>query len=402
MENNNLEKGLNNSVPAVITGFCDSMSLYLVRSLGRKGIPVYAIDSTITDYYNMTKYCQKIYCKSLYDSTLIDSLCELGESFEEKAVLFNCTDQSLLNVSKERDRLEQYYNIVIPSHAAIISLMSKKNLYKFTIENKFIVPVTYFSKYYEEITKISNSISYPCIIKPEFRDKNWWDKVSDKVIYADSKENLLNQIEKYKIDSLSLVFQEFIEGGDSDLYFCLTYISRNRNPLAFITGRKLRQYPHLAGTLSVAETVHRPELVKETLRFLSAANCVGYCSLEFKRSRTDGKFYVIEPTIGRPDSQEELFYATDLNIPYMAYLDAIGKISSNKCDFKAGAKWIDMPRAIHLIIEFFQNKITVKELYKILKGRKVYSLWALDDPMPAINFIKYTIIKEAKRWWQNI
>jgi predicted ATP-grasp superfamily ATP-dependent carboligase len=388
-----------NDFPSVvITGLCETMSLYLTRSLGRRGIPIIATDSNISSHYGKSKYCQRLYCKSLYDSSLIDLLCELGKSFEKKAVLFNCTDQSVLNVSKEREKLQPYYHFVLPPHATIEKLMSKKLFYNFALENDFLVPRTFFSHTYDEIEMVSKKISYPCIIKPEFRDKNWRENVPLKVLYVESKENLLRLTEKHKIQESSLVIQEWIEGDDKDLYFCLVYISRHHEPMAVLTGRKLRQHPHLAGTLSVAESIWVPEVVNESLRLLEKEGCVGFCSVEFKQSKKDGKFYIMEPTMGRPDSQEEICATAGLDIPYIAYLDAIGQDTTPLGDFEEGVKWIDLERSYYTVREYFMGTLTLRELLSIYRGKRSYSLWAMDDPLPAVFFLKGKLLKGINKF----
>ena len=387
--------------PVVITGLCDTMSLCLIRNLGRRGIRIIATDSNISSYYGKSKYCQKLHCKSLFDQSLIELLCKLGESFDGKAVLINCTDQSVLNVSGERDKLQPYYNFVLPPHRTIEKLMSKKLFYDFALENNFSVPQTFFSHSREEFEQVSRTMSYPCIIKPEFKDSNWLIKVPVKVIYADSKAEFLRLGKKFQIEEESLVIQEWIDGGDTDLYFCLVYISRQQEPVAVFTGRKLRQHPHLAGTLSVAESVWVPEIAKDSLRLLKTAGCIGFCSVEYKLSKKDGKFYVIEPTVGRPDSQEEICVTAGLDVPYIAYLDAIGENVAPLGGFKEGVKWIDVARIYYTVQEYFRKTLTLKELISFFRGKRSYSLWAIDDPLPALIFCREKLFKGISKLFKS-
>ena len=391
----------NRHPPVVITGLCDTMSLCLIRNLGRRGIRIIATDSNISSYYGKSRYSQNIYCKSLFDRSLIELLCELGASFDEKAVLFNCTDQSVLNVSRERDKLQPFYNFVLPPHRTIERLMSKKLFYDFALENNFLVPQTFFSHNSEDIERVGRTISYPCIIKPEFKDSYWLTKVPVKVIYADSRKQYFELVKKYQIEEKSLVIQEWIDGDDTDLYFCLVYISRLHEPLVVFTGKKLRQHPHLAGTLSVAESVWVPEIAKESLRLLKTAGCVGFCSVEFKQSKKDGRFYAIEPTVGRPDSQEEICITAGLDVPYVAYLDAIGQDVAPLGGFKEGVKWIDVARIYYTVQEYFRKTLTLKELISFFRGKRSYSLWASDDPLPALFFAKEKMLAGIRKLFKS-
>ena len=46
--------------------------------------------------------------------------------------------------------------------------------------------------------------------------------------------------------------------------------------------------------------------------------------MEYKRDRRDEKFYMVEPTVGRTDYQEEIATLNGVNIPAAAYLREIG------------------------------------------------------------------------------
>lgn len=375
--------------PVVITGLCDAMSLFLIRSFGRKGIPVIAVDSNISSWYSKSKYCKAVKCNSLFDDSLITSLVVIAKQFSEKPVLFNCTDQSVLNVSRNLEIIQEFYEIVLPSHDKVRALMSKRLFYNFANRKNICVPKTFFSNSIEELEHVSEQIAYPSIVKPEFREKKWLANVPFKVLRVGSREDLMTTVRNYKINDIPLVIQEWIEGDDTDLYFCLTYINRNKEPAALVTGRKLRQHPHLAGTLSVAETVWEPEVIRNTLNILMNAGCVGFGSVEFKRSRKDKKLYVMEPTVGRPDSQEGIFGAAGEEIAQMAYNDAIGCESrplSVAAESFGGIKWIDEPRMYYTIREYIKGTMSGREFLGLFRGKKSFALWDMDDPLPFLNF----------------
>lgn len=377
--------------PVVITGLCDPMSLCIIRSLGRRGIPIIAIDSTISSCYGKTKYCEKLYCKSLFDSSLIESLLKLAQSFEQKAVLFNCTDQSVRNVSGQREVLEEYYDLVLPPNSTIEQLMSKRSFYNFAVTNNFLVPKTFFSHTHEETERIGNEISYPCVIKPEFRDAHWLNHVPSKVLVASSKDEYRRYFEELDIANRSLVMQEWIEGSDDKVFFCLAYIDRNHDPLAAVAGRKIRQYPRGSGSTSLAESVMKPHLLEESLRLLKTAGCIGFCSVEFKWSTEKNLFYVIEPTVGRPDTQEGLSVGCGIDIPYIAYLDAIGHSPAPVAYRERNIntiKWINEPFDIFSIQDYLKHGHTnLMELVMAYKAKnRTYALWAIDDPLPFIHF----------------
>ncbi len=116
-----------------------------------------------------------------------------------------------------------------------------------------------------------------------------------------------------------MVIQAWIPGGDGEVYFSLHYHTAELRELGRFTGRKIRQWPPLCGSTSFAEPVHLPALAEETARILVATRCVGFGSVEYKRDARDGRFYIIEPTAGRPNLQEEIAAANGVNFIVRAY-----------------------------------------------------------------------------------
>ena len=375
--------------PVVIVGLNDA-ALSIVRSLGSKGIRIIGLyDDACQKYYIKSRYCSVRLRSPLHGEPLIDTLVKnVAGSLKETAVIFCTNDNTVLTVSKYEDALRPFFRFVLPPYEVTNAQISKREFQKFAMRNSFLVPKTFFTSRVEEIEEAAEKICFPCVIKPEFRDRAWDEKVRVKVLYAESKQNFLNLIREHQIHQTSLVIQEWIDGDDSEVYFCLSYINRNHKPLAVCVARKLRQYPHLTGSTGVAETVWVPEIAAESLRLLNAAGCVGFCSVEFKRSKRDGRFYVTEPTIGRPDTQEGICIGAGLDIPWIAYLDAIGQDSVPLGEFRKGIKWINEPLEFFSFQRWHRNGGKIKNFISIYEGKRHYALWAVDDPMPALTFLK--------------
>jgi len=380
--------------PAVIVGLNDA-ALSIVRSLGRKGIRIIGLyDGNSPSYYIKSKYCSVRIQAPLSGEQLVDTLInKVAKDLEEQAVLFCTNDHTVLTVSQYQGQLKPFFKFVLPSYEVTSTQISKKGFHKFALDNSFLVPSTFFVNGADDIKKNIDAIIFPCIIKPEYRDRSWNEKVPVKVLLAESKESFLNLIEKYRIQERSLVIQEWIDGDDSEVYFCLAYLNRMHEPLAFCTGRKLRQHPHLTGSTSIAETVLLPEIAAESISLLNAAGCVGFCSVEFKRSKQDGRYFITEPTVGRPDTQEGICIAAGLDIPWVAYLDAIEQGLKPSGEFKTGIKWINEPLEFYCFQEHLKNGVGLRGFASKYIGIRSYALWSVEDPSPALTFIKDKAVK---------
>lgn len=392
-----MEKQSNKTYPAAVVIGCNDASLGIIRSLGRKGIRIIGLYEDPDDYCLKTKYCTIKLERKLYGKTLVKELIGLSEKMKEPAVLFCATDNSVLTVSKYQKELEPRFHFVLSPYEVMRNQISKRKFYEFALANHFAVPKTFFTNAAEEITKVAGQVTYPCIVKPEVRSPTWIEKVPFKVLYAESKESFLEQARGYRIESEPLIVQEWIDGGDADVYFCLAYINRKFKPLALCTGRKLVQYPRLTGSTSIAETVRQDELANESLRLLKAAGVVGFCSVEFKYSRKSRRYYITEPTVGRPDTQEGLAICAGLDIPYIAYLDAIDHDPAPLGAQKAKTRWVNEPLAFYSLQETLRDGINLREATSLFTGSPSYGLCSWDDPCPAINFTVDKIYRGVRK-----
>ena len=391
-------KSLKKYPPVVIAGLNDA-SMSLVRSLGKRGIQIIGIyDDSAKKYYVHSKYCSQKIKGPLYDQPLIDILLNtVAKKLDLPAVLFCSTDRTVLTVSRYEEQLRPFYKFILPPYEVTSKQISKIGFHNFALENYFLVPKTFYLQRGERIGNIIKDIQYPCIIKPEFREKTWYESVPTKVLYAETEEILISFIKKYQLERLSLIIQEWIEGEDADVYFCLAYLNSNQEPLAMCVGRKLRQYPRGTGSTSIAETTDLPEIINESLRFLKKAGCKGFCSVEFKQSKKDGRFYVTEPTIGRPDTQEGIFISAGIDIPYIAYLDALGKNVGPMGTTKNRVIWINEPLEFYRLQNIFLDGVGLWGFLSMYKGDRYYALWDWRDPLPALSLFKEKMFKGFRR-----
>jgi D-aspartate ligase len=387
-------KSLKKYPPVVIAGLNDA-SMSLVRSLGRKGIQIIGLyDDHTHSYYQSSKYISQKVKSNLWGKALVETLIHrVSKNMNEPPVLFCTNDHSVLTVSQYSAELIKLFKFVLPPYDVVFNQISKREFSKFALENSFLIPKTVFLDASSDIEPIMQDILFPCIIKPEFRDQKWNEKIPVKVLYAESKEDFSNFIDQYQLKQFSLIIQEWIEGGDSEVYFCLVYLNRAGEPLAICTGRKLRQHPYLTGSTSLAETVHLPEITQESLRLLKTAGCIGFCSVEFKKSSKDGRLYITEPTIGRPDTQEGICLGAGIDISYIAYLDALEKTPEPAAEVKKYIKWINEPLEFYCFQDQWRNGFRLSQFMSSYKGERSYSLWSPDDPGPMFAFTKEKLSK---------
>jgi predicted ATP-grasp superfamily ATP-dependent carboligase len=123
-----------------------------------------------------------------------------------------------------------------------------------------------------------------------------------------------------------VVVQEWTEGPDSSIYFCLQYIDAQGEVTASFTGHKVRSWPpQVGGTASCAPAPEaHAALSALTTKFFRDAGVTGMAAMEYKRDARTGAFRMVEPTVGRTDYQAEVATLNGVNLPHAAYCGALG------------------------------------------------------------------------------
>jgi D-aspartate ligase len=303
--------------PIAVVAGVDVNGLGVVRSLGRAGIPIVALDTDLKRPTMATRFGKKLLVPALSGERFIESLLSLAERLGQRPVLFLTQELSVATVSDARKRLAASFRFSMPDHEVMGMLLDKARFQERAESLACPVPrsvrLTRESNY-----SVLEDLCFPCVLKPLTRSPAYSDRFfkAYKVSSVSAAIEIWQDVRKVIPD---VIVQEWIEGGDSDIYFCLQY--RHRSHAVSFVGRKTCQWPPLVG--GTASCIPAPEvqdeLVTLTNRFFDAVGFVGLCSMEYKRDPRNGNFFMIEPTVGRSDYQEEIATLNGTNIPAAAY-----------------------------------------------------------------------------------
>src|SRR5882757_9026467 len=251
--------------PVVVVGGSVA-GLGVARSLSTTGAPVIVLDTSRFNAALWSRYCEGRVIASLSGSRLIDELKAAGSRFAQRPLLILTQDA--------------------------------------TVE----------------------AVQLPVIVKPA-RKADLHESGLDRAARFDRLEDATAHCMALMNLKASAIVQEWVDGPDDQIFFCLFFCDLSGQPLRFFTGRKLSAYP--AGVGSTATCIAAPEahakLKALTVRLTSMTRYAGIGGLEFKRDARTGEFIIIEPTVGRTDWQEEIATLSGVNIPAAAWMHAMGR-----------------------------------------------------------------------------
>lgn len=373
-------------LPAVVVPLHET-GLEMVRALGRRGVYVVGVDAIPWRPGARSRYCRRLVRSEIEGAGLIATLLQVGQSLGTKAALFACGDPQVLAISRHREELAPYYRFNLPEPEVVDTLMFKDRFAAYAGGRGYPIPRTLVVKGQRSLSRAASALRYPCIVKPAVRSVRWEAERLPKNYVVDSPETLRTVCGQFPAPAPAAIVQELIPGSDEDVYFCLTYFDRGGRPVASFVGRKLRQWPPRRGCTAIATAHTDAELERLTLRFLSEVGFRGLGSMEYRLDPRDGRWVMIEPTVGRIDLQSGVSELYGLSLPWIAYADLIGVMAAPQRLPGANpqAKWIHEEGVARLLLtEFRKGKLRVNEWRTLLRGRRRYAVFASDDRGPSL------------------
>ena len=367
-------------------------ALGVVRSLARARVPVIVVSSQADAPAMRSRYARKLLCRDPAPDALVPLLETLaGEDPDERRVLILTQEDTVKTVVEQHPRLAACYRLTLGAPGPVKSLLHKDAVRAAAETAGLCVPRTCRVERIEQAA-LAADFTLPVVVKPARRDAGYERrfKKAYKITTRDDLYALLAEILPVLPD---LIVQEWIEGRDSDLFFCLQYLAPDSGRVASFTGRKIRSWPPLVGgTASCAPAPEAAELAATTTRFFRHAGISGLASMEYKRDARSGAYVVVEPTVGRTDFQEELATLNGVNLPLAAYRDALGlAFDPARPDASRRARpcvWRERSADSQAA-----DALPSPDGRAPANARTVDALWRITDPMPGLASLSDRVVR---------
>ena len=320
----------------------------------------------------------------------LEALLSLGRAAGGPRVLFPADDGSVELVSRHRDELAPYFRFVLPAPEIVEQLLNKTEFHLWASQRGFPVPETHIAETDAGLAAVLRDIRYPVVLKPLWRTPAWETKSPNHKAYRLLRPEDLGQLGFSPFEAApKFVVQRWIEGGDDDVHFCLTYVNAQGEELGFFAGRKYLQWPPQTGSTAICVGETNEALLDLTRSLWRETGFKGIGSLEAKFCAAERKYYITEPTVGRNNLQSYVAVAGGVNLSRIALRDALGLPAPARVRPR-GAVWINEPFALLALREAFARR---KPERRTLRGlltafRRVgFAYFAIADPRPWLNLV---------------
>ena len=280
--------------------------LQTARTLVQHEIPVLGFAKDPRHACCGTRVCKKIVFGEIDGEELLQMLQELGPKMEQKVVLFPCTDNSVLLVSRHRQELARWYYIVLPDADLVEMLVDKAQFHAFAEREQLPVPGAVFLRSRTDAERAARELAFPRILKPPVKTKQWQQHAGAKAFKVNSGAELLARYDRCGSLADVVMLQEWIPGGDTNHYTCNCYFNAGSEPTVTFVTQKIRQWPPEAGIASLAVECRNDIVLEQTIDLFTRVNFRGLAYLEVKRDESTGRHLIIEPNIGRPTGRSAM------------------------------------------------------------------------------------------------
>ena len=314
------------------------------------------------------------------DSDVIKFLKNHYKNEEQKPVIICCSDSSSSIVDLNRNILiDNYYLPGKAEQGSLTQMMSKRRMTELAEEVGLMTP---YSLYYSKDGSLDFSlVRYPCITKPLLSK----DGSKSDIAILNDNSILKTYLNEHKNSNVQI--QEFI---DKDFEYQLIGCSTKKEVV--IPGVSIIQRPCKGSNTSFLHYIPLEKGfcdIEKCYDFVKKTGYHGLFSLEFLRDKK-GNDYFMEINF-RNDGNGICVTASGVNLPYIWYLDCIGRNYSSELTNVVNPIYV-MPDMAELKL-LLTRQISIKEYISDFRKTDRFMEYDKNDPKPFWKLLRMKLLR---------
>ncbi len=379
---------------------CQIGALAIMRSLGSLGVTLYGVDDDKNAPAFASRYCRGKYVKALDEQRpqeYLDFVIRIGKQLEKKAILIPTSDELSVFVAEYADKLSEYFLFPRNDLRLVKDLMSKEGMYELATRHGVPTAFTVFPRTLRDVQEYADGGAFPVMLKGILGNR-LQARTGVKMMIVHTKEEL---VEAYKEledpDQPNLMIQEYIPGGDDQIYIFNGYFNEQSECLAGFTGHKIRQFPVHVGCASLGICKWNQEVADITTAFMKTVGYKGILDIGYRLDPRNGKYKVLDinPRVGQAF---RLFVAEDgMDVVRALYKDLTGQLVLKRPP-REGRKWVIENYDIVSSLHYYQEgSLGIGDWLRSFKGVEEGAWFSWKDPMPFI-LMTARLLKKSAVW----
>lgn len=387
--------------PAFVFGMTVN-GLSVLRSLGRRGVECYGLDSDDAKIGFFSRYCsRRVFLGDPLDDPegVMAVVRRLVSQRDSRPVLFVTSDDYLDLFAGRYGEIEELFLHALPRPEVIELILDKRKLALAAERAGVPFPRTVGAGALDGPGPLAADFAFPVIIKPAAshlgRRNDLFRKCKAQLV--PDRPSLEAALWAGREAGIELLVQEHVPGPDSEIYLFYAHYPVSGGPPTVFTKRKLRQYPVHLGYGCANESVREPEVVRLGRRLMGSLPYRGLGGVEFKRDSRDGIFRLIE-VHGRTPMTGGLAAASGLDLPWIAYCDLTGEKTDIPAGFAEGVKWFRVRHDLAALRQYRrEGSLSIASWLRSYRGRRVFSTFDRRDPFPLLKRLVWEGLGPVKK-----
>jgi D-aspartate ligase len=369
-----------------------------IRSLGRLGIPVYAVHEGRLAPPAASRYLSGgfVWQPGGDPEPLFEGLTAFAERLEGPAVLVPTDDAAAIFIAEHADELAGPFLFPRPPAGLPRTVASKRELYQLCTRLGVPCPKAVAPTSRAEAEAFLEDAVFPVVVKGA---EPWLLPVGGGVrstTIVDTPEDLLDLFARVEgHQATGLLFQEYIPPDAGQDWFFHGYCDDASDCLVGFTGRKLRSYPAHAGPTSLGSWEPNEELARQAQELFRAVSYRGIMDLDYRLDRRDGRYKLLDfnPRVG---AQFRLF-EDDLGIDVVRamHLDLTGRAVPAGRPRPGRRFVVETHDPLASLAYRRRGELTVGEWGRSLAGVREAAWFAPDDLRPFLMVGARAVLRRA-------
>jgi D-aspartate ligase len=306
-----------------------SGGIAVIRTLGRLGVPVYAVTEDRLTPAAASRYCAGTF---VWPVTGLEEPCylagrlrEVGQRLGRRAVVVPVDDEAAVLVAEHAEEFSEHFIFPHVDPRLPRMLASKQWLYELCRQHNVPAPASICPASAQELAEFAAAATFPVVVK---NAEPWVRRrapvVPHTTVMRTAKE-LLSAVRSSNGQPPGVIVQEYIPRDQAQDWIVHLYRATNSDCSLIFTGVKVRSWPPHRGVTACAYTMANPELAQIAERLCQETGFRGIADLDWRLDLRDGQYKLVDfnPRVG---NQFRLFETEQgIDVVRALHLDLTGR-----------------------------------------------------------------------------
>ncbi len=355
-----------------------------IRSLGRLGVPVYAV---VEDHITPAACSRYLTGRFRWPTSgreereeLVQGLLRMGGAIGGRPILAATDEEAAILIAEQAARLGECFVLPAVDPGLPRRLATKYDLYSLCLEHGIPAPVSLRPRSGDEVIEFAGELGYPVVVKNDAP----WLRITRPAVPSTAIVDDPSEL-RHLVDSWAamptVMLQEYLPRDRATDWIAHAYFGVEPERDVVFTGRKLRSWPARAGVTTCAYTACNSEVASLTRELCGKVGFRGICDLDWRFDARVREYKLVDfnPRLG---AQFRLFERSDgVDVIRAMHLDLTGRAlgPGRQVD---GRLYVVENLDVPAHIAYW--RAGEREHAPSHCRRRELAWWTSDDPLPAL------------------